>query len=72
MFKRKPTERKTEAKRATKNISSIDIKDKVGAKLGINRAGRNIDKIAFEINRNRKYLKQWGITDDDLKQLGLE
>ena len=71
MFKRKPTERKTEAKRATKNISS-NIKDTVGAKLGINRAGRNIDKIAFEINRNRKYLKQWGITDDDLKQLGLE
>ena len=71
MFKRKPTERKTEAKKASKNISS-NIKDIVGAKLGINRAGRNIDKIAFEINRNRKYLKEWGITNDDLKQLGLE
>jgi len=72
MFKRKPTERKTEAKRVTKQISSIELRDKVGAKLGIHRAGRNIDKIAFEINRNRKNLKRLGISSDDLKQLGLE
>ena len=69
-FKRKVTERKREAKRA--NISSINVKDIVGAKLGINRAGRNIDKISFEINRNRKNLKRLGITDEELKALGLE
>jgi hypothetical protein len=69
-FKRKVTERKREAKRA--NISSINVKDIVGAKLGINRAGRNIDKISFEINRNRKNLKALGITDEELKALGLE
>jgi len=71
MFKRKPLKRKEEAKRASQNISS-DIKDIVGAKLGINRAGRNIDKISYEINRNRKNLKALGITDSDLKQLGIE
>ncbi len=76
MFKRKPTERKIEEKRAEKKISSKDItikvRDNVGAKLGINRAGRNIDKISFEINRNRKNLKALGITDEELKQLGLQ
>lgn len=76
MFKRKPTERKIEEKRAEKKISSKDItikvRDSVGAKLGINRAGRNIDKISFEINRNRKNLKALGITDEELKQLGLQ
>jgi len=72
-FKRKVTERKREAKRAEK-ISSVtkDVKDIVGAKLGINRAGRNIDKISFEINRNRKNLKALGITDEELTILGLE
>lgn len=69
-FKRKPTERKREAKRASKNITS-DIKQIVGAKLGINRAGRNIEKISFEINRNRKNLKALGITDEELLLLGL-
>ena len=69
-FKRKPTERKREAKRASKHITS-DIKQIVGAKLGINRAGRNIEKISFEINRNRKNLKALGITDEELLLLGL-
>ena len=71
MFKRKPQERKYEAKRASRNISS-DIRDKVGAKLGINSAGRNLAKISYEINRNRKNLKALGITESDLKQLGIE
>lgn len=78
MFNRKTTERvdktkmQLEAKRAEKHLVPINIKDKVGAKLGINQAGRNISKILFEINRNRKNLKALGITDDDLKELGFE
>ena len=72
-FRRKTTERKRDAKRAEK-ISGVtkDVKDIVGAKLGINRAGRNLAKISFEINRNRKNLKALGITDEELTILGLE
>lgn len=77
MFKRKSTERKVEAKRAssdkkTSHIISSNIKDIVGAKLGIQRAGRNMDKIRYEINRNRKNLKLLKITESDLKELGIE
>jgi hypothetical protein len=67
-FKRKSTDRKVEAKRASKNISSNDI---IGAKLGINRAGRNYDKIQFELNRNKHNLKQLGIDESALKEFGL-
>jgi len=69
MFKRKPQERKTEAKRASRNISSEEIRDKIGAKLGIKRDGRNLDKIAYEINRNRKNLKALGINESEVKTL---
>ena len=69
MFKRKSTERKVEAKRASKNITSnYDI---IGAKLGINRAGRNYDKLKFELNRNKRNLKRLGIDESVLKEFGL-
>jgi hypothetical protein len=71
-FKRKPTERKREAKRAEK-ISSPDNNDKIGAKLGINRTGRNDVKIKFELNKIRykpHLLKILDITEQDLKNYG--
>jgi len=72
-FKRKPEERKREAKRATKKISSPDDNDKIGAKLGINRTGRNDVKIKFELNKIRHkphLLKILDITEQDLKNYG--
>ena len=70
MFKRKSTERKVEAKKASKHISSNNY-DIIGAKLGINRAGRNYDKLKFELNRNKRNLVSLGIDESVLKEFGL-
>jgi len=67
-FKRKPEDRKTEAKR-DKLISSNY--NSLGAKLGINRAGRNYDKLKFELNRNKRNLTLLGINESVLKEFGL-
>lgn len=72
MFKRKPEGRKTEAKRASKKISSPSKLDVLGAKLGINRAGRNEDKVKFELTRNKHNLKRLGIDKSVLKEFGIE
>lgn len=70
-FLRRTKDRPKEAERAKKTFS-YDVKDKIGAKLGINRDGRNMDKIRYEVNRNKKNLKILGINKDELKQIGIE
>ncbi len=70
-FKRKPIQRRDEAIRAARNISSKDKLDVIGARLGINRAGCNYDKVKYEINRNRNNLKSLGIDESVLKEFGL-
>jgi len=52
--------------------SSNKLLDEVGAKLGINRSGRNYDKVKFELIRNRKNLKRLKIDEKVLKEFGLE
>ncbi len=71
-FKRKPIQRRDEAIRAARNISSKDKLGMLGAKLGINSAGRNYDKVKFEINRNRNNIERLGIDSSMLKEFGLE
>lgn len=72
MFKRKPEGRKIEAKKASKKISSPNKLDDLGAKLGINIAGRNKDKIKYELIRNKKNLKALKIDESVLKEFGIE
>ena len=70
-FKRKPIQRRDEAIRAARNISSKDKLGMLGAKLGVNQRGCNYEKIKYEINRNRNNLKLLGIDESILKEFGL-
>jgi hypothetical protein len=48
-FKRKPIQRRDEAIRAARNISSKDKLDVIGARLGINRAGVIMTKLNMKL-----------------------
>lgn len=72
VFKRKNSERKSEAKKARDTFNSKRI-NPINKRLGISSSAPR-EKIVFELNKikgNPKLLNQLKITDSDLKEYGL-
>lgn len=71
-FKRKPSGRKAEAKKARQIFNSNRI-NPITKKLGISSSAPR-EKIIFELNKikgNARLMKQLKVTDKDLKEYGV-
>ncbi len=75
-FKRKPEERKKEAKKAKdKYVDSSELQN-IANRLGISQHGANKEKIVFELHRLKSKSKAtWNalnLTDKDFKKFGVD